>query len=247
MTDLPPIRILALYKFTRFPDCAALRDPLLQACTAHGVRGTLVLAPEGINGTIAGTEDATGQVLAHIRTLPGCGNLEVKQAGAATWPFDRMKVRVKREIVTMGVPAIDPLVASGRYVDARDWNVLIRQPGTILIDTRNDFEVAAGSFPGAINPRTRSFRDFPAWFRARRQELLSGHDAPKIAMFCTGGIRCEKATAFLRAEGIDEVHHLQGGILKYLETVTPEQSLWKGECFVFDQRLTVTHGLIPRN
>ena len=243
----PPIRIAALYRFTRFADCAAVRDDLARICSEHGIKGTLLIAPEGINGTIAGASAAMDPILAHIRTLPGCADLEVKTSFAARMPFHRMKVRIKREIVTMGEPDIDPLVDVGHYVDAADWNALIAEPGTILIDTRNDYEVAVGSFAGAIDPKTKSFREFPAWFRAHREDLLGTGPAPKVAMFCTGGIRCEKATAFLKSEGLDEVYHLNGGILKYLETVPADQSLWDGECFVFDERVTVGHGLAKGN
>jgi UPF0176 protein len=240
-----PISVAALYKFTPFEDCAGVQGPLAKLCRAQGVKGTLLLAREGINGTIAGPDEAIGQVLAHIRQLPGCSDLDVKFSRASALPFGRMKVRIKREIVTMGEPDIDPLASAGHYVPPQDWNALISEPGTILIDTRNDYEVAVGSFTGAINPRTKTFRDFPAWFRAERDRLLGEGTPPKVAMFCTGGIRCEKATAFLKAEGLDNVYHLQGGILKYLETVASEQSLWEGKCFVFDQRVTVGHGLVP--
>jgi UPF0176 protein len=154
-------------------------------------------------------------------------------------------VRIKREIVTMGEPNLDPVQNAGRYISAEDWNALIREPGTILVDTRNDYEVAVGTFTGAINPQTKTFREFPAWFRAERERLLGDGVAPKVAMFCTGGIRCEKATAYLKAQGLDDVYHLQGGILKYLEEIPREQSLWQGECFVFDERVTVAHGLEP--
>lgn len=250
MTDssLPaelPVCVAALYNFTRFDDCEALRAPLAGLCREQGVKGTLLLAREGINGTIAGADEAIGKVLAHIRELPGCAALEVKFSRAKELPFHRMKVRIKREIVTMGEPDIDPLADVGHYVVPEDWNTLISDPGTILIDTRNDYEVAVGTFAGAIDPKTSTFRDFPAWFRAERERLLGAGTPPKVAMFCTGGIRCEKSTAFLKAEGIGEVYHLQGGILKYLETVPAGQSLWEGECFVFDQRVTVGHGLAP--
>lgn len=237
------IRVTALYRFARFPDPAALREPLAQLCADQGIKGTILIASEGINGTIAGAPDAIDQILAHIRTLPGCAGLEVKDAWAPTMPFHRMKVRLKREIVTMGEPDLDPLEDVGLYVPPAEWNALIEQPDTIVIDTRNDYEVAVGSFAGAIDPKTASFRDFPVWFRAERERLLGSVDQPKIAMYCTGGIRCEKSTAFLKAEGLEEVYHLQGGILKYLETVPAEQSLWEGECFVFDQRVAVGHGL----
>jgi UPF0176 protein len=237
--------VAALYKFTRFADTAALQGPLVQICRAQGVKGTLLLACEGINGTIAGSDQAIAMVLAHIRQMPGCADIEVKFARAAHLPFHRLKVRLKREIVTMDQPDIDPLAITGTYVAPQDWNALISQPGTIVIDTRNDYEVAVGSFIGAIDPGTSSFRDFPAWFRAERERLLGEGTPPRIAMFCTGGIRCEKSTAFLKAEGLDQVYHLQGGILKYLETVPAEHSLWQGECFVFDHRVSVGHGLAP--
>lgn len=246
MTDTKlPICVAALYKFTPFSDCEALREPLAQLCAEQGIRGTLLLAREGINGTIAGADDAIRQVLAHIRTMPGCAELEVKFSRAKAQTFHRMKVRIKPEIVTMGEPDIDPLEEVGNYVAPEDWNALISDPDTIVIDTRNDYEVGIGAFAGAIDPETKSFRDFPGWFRARRDSLLGNRKQPKIAMYCTGGIRCEKSTAFLKAEGLDEVYHLKGGILKYLETIPPEESLWQGECFVFDQRVSVDHGLAP--
>jgi UPF0176 protein len=222
-----------------------LRQPLAQLCCARGIKGTLLLAREGINGTIAGTDAAIEVVIAHIRGLPGCADVDVKLSRAEALPFHRMKVRIKREIVTMGQPAIDPLAEAGHYVAPEDWNALISEPDTIIIDTRNDYEVAVGTFAGAIDPHTKSFSDFPAWFRSERERLLGEGKPPKVAMFCTGGIRCEKSTAFLKAEGVDEVYHLKGGILKYLETVPEDQSLWQGECFVFDHRVAVTHGLAP--
>lgn len=238
-----PVRIAALYRFARFSDPDALRVPLADLCRAVGVKGTILLAHEGINGTIAGSDEGIESVLAHLRTFPGCSTLDVRESRAATLPFHRMKVRVKREIVTMGQPDVDPLAGTGHYVAPQDWNALIERPETILIDTRNDYEVAVGTFAGAIDPETRTFRDFPGWFRERRDALLGEGRSPEVAMFCTGGIRCEKATAFLKAEGVENVHHLKGGILAYLETVPVEQSLWEGECFVFDERVTVTHGL----
>ena len=238
-----PILVAALYKFAALPDYADARAPLAALCCANGIKGTLLLAAEGINGTIAGSDAAIGRALDHIRQLVGTAGLEVKFSRAATMPFHRMKVRLKREIVTMGEPDIDPRHGAGRYVAPVDWNALISEPGTILIDTRNDYEVAVGTFAGAIDPQIKTFREFPAWFRAERERLLAAGTEPKVAMFCTGGIRCEKSTAFLRAEGIDNVYHLQGGILRYLEEVPPEQSLWQGECFVFDERVSVGHGL----
>ncbi len=241
--DNAPIRVAALYRFATFDDPAALRGPLLAACRAGGIRGTLLLAKEGINGTIAGAPQAIDVVLDHIRSLPGCADIEVKFSGAVTMPFHRMKVRLKQEIVTMGQGDLDPATNAGVYVDPADWNALIADPDTIVIDTRNDYEVAVGRFEGAIDPKTPSFRDFPEWFRAERERLLGEGKQPKVAMYCTGGIRCEKSTAFLKAEGVEEVYHLNGGILKYLETVPEELSMWRGECFVFDQRVTVGHGL----
>ena len=240
-----PVCIAALYHFARFDDPAALRAPLAALSRTQAIKGTLLLAREGINGTIAGTERAIIAVLDHIRSLPGCAGLQVKFSAAEAMPFHRMKVRIKAEIVTMGQPDIDPLCEVGHYVAPTDWNALISDPGTILIDTRNDYEVAIGTFAGAINPGTASFRDFPDWFRAQREALLGQAAAPKVAMFCTGGIRCEKSTAFLKSEGVEAVYHLHGGILKYLEDVPAEQSLWQGECFVFDERVSVGHGLVP--
>jgi UPF0176 protein len=239
----PPLSVAALYRFARFPDPDSMREPLQKACRDRGVRGTLLLAREGINGTIAGSAEAIGEVLDYIRALPDCSGLDVKLSSAETMPFHRMKVRVKREIVTMGEPAIDPRASVGTYVEPQDWNALIADPETIVIDTRNTYEVAVGTFEGAIDPGTGSFRDFPSWFRGERERLLGEGRQPKVAMFCTGGIRCEKSTAFLKQEGVADVFHLKGGILKYLETVPEEASLWRGECFVFDQRVTIGHGL----
>jgi UPF0176 protein len=234
------IRVAALYRFARFPDPAVLRGPLLDLCTANSVKGTLLLASEGINGTIAGPPDAIDRVLAHIRTLPDCADLDVKFSTAEAMPFHRLKVRLKREIVTMGEP-VDPTDA-GTYIESADWNALIDAPGTLVIDTRNDYEVRIGSFAGAVDPHTASFSDFPGWVREHRDEIAG---AERVAMFCTGGIRCEKATALLKAEGIAEVHHLKGGILQYLEDIPVADSRWRGECFVFDERVAVGHGLAP--
>ncbi len=231
--------VAALYKFTSFPDPAALRGPLLSLCEAQGVKGTVLLAGEGINGTIAGTRAGIDAVLAHIRALPGCADLEWKESTAEAMPFGRMKVRLKREIVTMGVPGTDPRAIVGTYVEPTEWNDLISAPDVAVIDTRNDYEVAIGTFRGAVDPSTESFRDFPAWWDANKDRFHN----KRIAMFCTGGIRCEKSTAFLKAQGVDEVYHLKGGILKYLEEVPEDQSLWDGGCFVFDERVAVGHGL----
>ena len=235
------LTVCALYHFTRFDDPSALRGPLLDLCTAQGVKGSLLLAREGINGTIAGTRQGIDAVLAHVRGLPGCGDLEWKESYAASMPFGRMKVKLKREIVTMGVPDVDPKAKVGHYVDAHDWNALISAPDVAVIDTRNDYEYAIGTFEGAVDPGTHSFTEFPKWWEENRDRFHN----KRIAMFCTGGIRCEKSTNFLLSQGIDEVFHLKGGILKYLEVVPQEDSLWKGECFVFDQRVSVGHGLVP--
>ncbi|WP_233998191.1 rhodanese-related sulfurtransferase [Erythrobacter sp. QSSC1-22B] len=240
-----PVSVAALYRFARFEDCEPLRAALEALCAEQAIRGTLLLAPEGINGTIAGAPDSIARVLAHIRALPDCADLDVKLSTAAAMPFERMKVRVKPEIVTMGEPGIDPRAAAGTYVAPHDWNALIADPDTIVIDTRNDYEVAIGSFAGAIDPATRSFREFPEWFRGKREELLGTGRQPRVAMFCTGGIRCEKSTAFLKEEGVEEVYHLKGGILAYLEAVPEADSLWRGECYVFDQRVAIGHGLAP--
>ena len=233
------IRIAALYRFARFDDPAAIRAHLHAAAEAAGIRGTLLVAGEGINGTIAGPPEAIDRMLATIRALPGCAGLQPKFAVADAMPFHRLKVRLKREIVTMGVADIDPLDEVGTYVAPADWNALIDDPETVVIDTRNDYEVAVGSFAGAVDPETASFRDFPAWVAANRDRL----EGRRVAMFCTGGIRCEKATAYLKREGFEDVHHLDGGILRYLEDMPAEDSRWQGECFVFDERVAVGQGL----
>jgi UPF0176 protein len=235
------ITIAALYHFTRLPDPAALRAPLAALCAQHGVRGSLLLAGEGMNGTIAGTRTGIDAVLAHLRALPGCKDMEHKESFAQTMPFGRMKVKLKREIVTMGKPDVDPRASVGHYVKPTDWNALISAPDVAVIDTRNDYEVAIGTFEGATDPQTRSFRDFPAWWEANKDRFHN----KKIAMFCTGGIRCEKSTNYLLQQGVPEVFHLKGGILKYLEEVPADQSLWHGQCYVFDARVSVGHGLVP--
>jgi UPF0176 protein len=229
----------AFYKFVDLPDYASCRAPLLARCEALHVKGTILLAHEGINGTIAGTAESIRGVLDYLRSDPRLSDLEHKESYAKEPPFYRMKVRLKREIVTMGVPDVDPSRMAGQYVKPEEWNALLADPDVVLIDARNDYEVSLGTFKGALNPHTRSFSDLPAWLR--EQAVLK--QKPKVAMFCTGGIRCEKSTAFLRSEGFDEVYHLQGGILKYLEVVPESQSLWQGECFVFDERVAVGHGL----
>ena len=233
--------VAALYHFTRFPDPVALQGPLAKTACSNGVRGTLLLAPEGINGTIAGTRAGIDAVLAHLRALPGCVGLEWKESHARTMPFGRMKVKLKREIVTMGVPGVDPRASVGHYIRPQDWNAVISAPDVAVIDTRNDYEVSLGTFRGAVDPGTTSFRDFPAWWQANKDRFHN----KRIAMFCTGGIRCEKSTNYLLSQGVEEVFHLKGGILQYLEDVPAEDSLWDGECYVFDGRVSVGHGLVP--
>ena len=235
------ITVAALYHFTKLPDPAAYRRGLLDLCTAEGVKGSILLAPEGVNGTIAGTRTGIDAVLSHLRAMPGCAGLVHKESPAETMPFGRMKVRLKREIVTMGQPDVDPLAAVGHYVTPQDWNALISAPDVAVIDTRNDYEVQIGTFAGAVDPQTHAFREFPAWWQANKDRFHN----KRIAMFCTGGIRCEKSTNYLLGQGVTDVFHLQGGILKYLEEVPQDQSLWQGECFVFDERVSVGHGLIP--
>ncbi len=231
--------IAALYHFTRFADPSALKPALLALCQAQGVKGTLLLAQEGINGTIAGPRAGIDAVLAHVKALPGCADLEWKEARSDHRPFARMKVKLKREIVTMGQPDVDPRAKVGHYVEPEDWNDLIRAEDVVLIDTRNDYEVAIGTFEGAIDPETDSFRDFPAWWEANKERFHN----KRVAMFCTGGIRCEKSTNFLLGQGVEDVYHLKGGILRYLEEMPEADSTWQGECFVFDNRVSVGHGL----
>lgn len=235
------IIIAALYHFTRFDNPAILREPLLAICVAQGVKGSLLLAQEGVNGTIAGPRAGIDTVLAALRALPGCEGLAHKESFADKMPFGRMKVKLKREIVTMGKPDVDPLARVGSYIAPQHWNALIDQPDVVLIDTRNDYEVGIGTFEGAIDPDIRSFREFPDWWEHHRDEFRG----KRVAMFCTGGIRCEKSTNYLLGQGVNEVFHLKGGILKYLEDVPAETSKWNGECYVFDGRVSVGHGLVP--
>ena len=233
------LTVAALYHFARLADPAARQGPLLDLCRDQGLCGTLLLAPEGVNGTIAGPRAGILTVLDHIRAWPGFAALDWKESAADTPPFARMKVRLKAEIVTMGQPDMDPATTTGHYVAPRDWNALIAAPDVAVIDTRNDYEVQIGTFRGAIDPATSSFRDFPAWW----QENAHRFEGKRIAMFCTGGIRCEKSTNYLISQGVDQVYHLQGGSLKYLEELPEAESAWQGECFVFDQRVSLTHGL----
>ncbi len=231
----------AFYKFVELLDFASLQAPLLACCEQHQVKGTVLLAEEGINGTIAGEPESVRAVLESLRRDPRLADLAHKESFASQVPFYRMKVRLKREIVTLGVPGVSPTKMAGKYLKPDEWNTLLDDPSVVFIDVRNDYEVSLGTFKGALNPKTKTFRELPEW--VREQAIL--RDKPKVAMFCTGGIRCEKSTAFLRAEGFPEVFHLEGGILKYLETVPAEQSRWEGECFVFDERVSVGQGLVP--
>lgn len=229
----------ALYKFVELNDYVELQQPLYDSMVAHEVKGTLLLAREGINGTICGSREGVDAVLEHLKSDPRFAKLEHKESISDTQAFYRTKVKLKKEIVTLGVDWVDPKNIVGTYVPAQEWNQLIQDPDVLLIDTRNDYEVAVGTFEGAVDPRTVSFREFPEYV----QQHLDTNKHKKVAMFCTGGIRCEKSTAYLKGLGFDEVFHLEGGILKYLEEVPEEESLWRGECFVFDQRVTVKHGL----
>jgi UPF0176 protein len=240
-----PYLTAAFYKFVALPDFEARKPPLLALCQEHQVKGLILLASEGINSTIAGAADGVRAVLDYLRADPLLADLQHKESWSHKAPFHRMKVRLKKEIVTMQVPGISPTHMAGTYVKPADWNALIADPDVLVVDTRNDYEVEIGSFAHAINPQLKTFAELPAWLDAQPQLAAASGKKPKVAMFCTGGIRCEKSTAYLRARGFEEVFHLEGGILKYLETVAPEDSLWQGECFVFDERVSVGHGLKP--
>ncbi|GKT26832.1 rhodanese-related sulfurtransferase [Acidovorax sp. SUPP3334] len=240
---MPEILTAALYHFVDLPDCAALQSPLQSVCETHGVRGLLLLAPEGINGTIAGDSAGVRAVLDWLRADARLAGLRHKEALGDRMPFYRMRVRLKREIVTLGVTGLDPARNAGTHVPPAQWNALIDDPEVVVIDVRNDYEVGIGSFARAINPRTRSFTEFPAWVEQQRAPGGVLAHKPKVAMFCTGGIRCEKSTALLKSQGFDDVFHLEGGILQYLEDVPAEDSRWHGDCFVFDERVSVGHGL----
>lgn len=237
--DAPSTRVAALYRFVRLEDYENLRGPLLAFCEARGIRGTLLLAEEGINGTIAGTAQAISEVLAYLKKDDRLADLECKFSYNTDRPFLRMKVKLKKEIVTMGRPGIDPNQCVGRYASPEQWNTLVDDPECLVIDTRNDYEVEIGTFQGAINPNTTSFREFPEWV----EKNLDPSKHKKVAMFCTGGIRCEKSTSLLVSMGFEDVWHLQGGILNYLEKTPVEQTRWDGECFVFDSRVSVDHDL----
>lgn len=237
--DAASTQVAALYRFVRLEDFENLRDPLLEFCEARGIRGTLLLADEGINGTIAGTQQAISELLAYLRRDDRLADLDCKFSYNTDRPFLRMKVKLKKEIVTMGRPGIDPNQCVGRYASPEEWNALVDDPDCLVIDTRNNYEVEIGTFKDAINPNTTSFREFPEWV----EENLDPNKHKKVAMFCTGGIRCEKSTSLLVSMGFEDVWHLQGGILNYLENTPVERTRWEGECFVFDSRVSVDHHL----
>jgi UPF0176 protein len=235
----------AFYKFVDLPDYADRRAPLLAFCEAHNVKGLILLAQEGVNSTIAGMPEDVHAVLAFLRQDPKLADLEHKESWTSKAPFHRMKVRLKKEIVTLGVEGISPTKRVGRYVKPEDWNELISAPDVVVIDTRNDYEVEIGTFKGALDPQIQSFSQLPKWVQHAKALEEKNGKKPRVAMFCTGGIRCEKSTSLMLEHGFEDVYHLQGGILKYLELVPPEKSLWEGECFVFDERVSVGHGLKP--
>ena len=236
-------KVAALYKFVSLPDYVALQPWLKAMGELLNIRGTLLLATEGINGTIAGEPASIDALIDYLRADPRLTDLDVKYSESRDQPFLRYKVRLKREIVTLGVDTVDPTETVGTYVDPENWNSVISDPNTVVIDTRNQYEIEVGTFKGAIDPKTESFRDFPEWVERNRKQL----EGKRVAMFCTGGIRCEKASSYMLGEGFPEVMHLKGGILKYLETQPEDQSLWEGDCFVFDQRVAVGHGLSETN
>ena len=234
-TNIEPCVVAAFYHFTDLPDYETMSSPLKEFCDTHQLKGTILLAKEGINSTIAGSREAIDAVLAYLRNDPRLHDLAHKESYCQGIPFQRMKVRLKKEVVTLGVPDIDPRYRVGTYVDPKDWNALIADPDVIVIDTRNNYEVEFGTFKGAVNPSLETFGEFPNYV----QDQLNPEKHQKVAMFCTGGIRCEKASAYMLSQGFNEVYHLKGGILKYIEEVLIEESIWEGECFVFDDRVSI--------
>jgi UPF0176 protein len=236
---MTPIIVVAFYKFATLPDYAAFQAPLLDLGQRYGLRGSILLASEGINSTVAGSREGIDQLLAYLQADPRLSDLDYKESSSENLPFKRFKVRLKQEIVTMGLPEVDPQQGVGTYIEPQDWNDFITQEDVLLIDARNDFEVQLGTFQRAVNPQTHSFGQLPAFL----DQTMQTQQPKKVAMFCTGGIRCEKATAYLQQQGIEEVYHLKGGILRYLAEINPEDSLWQGECFVFDERVSLGHGL----
>lgn len=235
------VTVTAFYKFVSIAETEALRAELHEVCSAHAIKGTILIAREGINATVAGSDAAVRALLAHLRSDPRLSDLTSKESYVDAVPFGRLKVKVKPEIVTMRQPQADPSQQVGTYVSPDRWNALVSQDDVIVIDTRNSYEFAIGTFKGAVDPGTRAFSEFPDYVRAN----LDPAKHKRVAMFCTGGIRCEKASAYMLSQGFPEVYHLEGGILKYLETVPPEESLWQGECFVFDERVALDHGVVP--
>jgi UPF0176 protein len=231
--------VATFYKFIQLPDFTQMRHPLLEFCQEQDIKGTILLAPEGINGTVAGSGDRIQDLLAFLRADSRLADLEYKESSAQKPPFERLKVKLKKEIVTLGLPEVNPGKKTGIYVSPQDWNQIISDPEVTVIDTRNHYEVNIGTFKGSVNPNTEAFSDFPEYVH----QELDPEKHRKVAMFCTGGIRCEKASAYMLSQGFSEVYHLQGGILKYLEDVPSEESMWEGECFVFDERVAVQHGL----
>ena len=238
-TDNTPVVVCAMYKFVTLDNFEALRQPLLDVMLQHDVKGTLLLASEGINGTVAGSRPGIDALLAWLQQDERLAGIVYKESYDESNPFYRTKVKLKKEIVTMGVEGIDPKQVVGTYVKPQDWNALISDPDVVLVDTRNDYEVEVGTFKGAVDPNTKTFREFPQYVK----DNMDPAKQKKVAMFCTGGIRCEKSTAYMKEQGFEEVYHLEGGILKYLEDVPAEESMWEGECFVFDNRVTVDHQL----
>jgi UPF0176 protein len=236
-----PLLVAAFYKFASLDDHTAMQSPIEACCATNDVRGIILLSREGINSTICGPPQGIMAVLDFLRADERLTDLTWKESSATTQPFRKMRVRLKDEIVTMGVPGIDPNHTVGTHVKPQDWNALISDPDVIVIDARNDYEVGIGTFDGAIDPDITSFRELPTWLN----EQLDLQSQPRVAMFCTGGIRCEKSTSLLKEAGVEDVYHLEGGILKYLEEIPESESLWHGECFVFDERVSVGHGLAP--
>ncbi|MGC1308207.1 MAG: rhodanese-related sulfurtransferase [Phormidesmis sp.] len=234
-----PLTVATFYKFVALSDYVSLQQPLKEVCKSEGVKGTILLAAEGINGTIAGPRQGVEAVLCAIKSDPRLSDIDIKLSAAETFPFEKLKIRLKKEIVTMGLPEVSPTQQVGTYVTAQQWNEIIRDPEVVVIDTRNDYEVSMGTFQRAQNPQTESFHEFPNY----ANNNLDPAQHKKVAMFCTGGIRCEKASAYLLSRGFESVYHLKGGILKYLEDIPAEESLWKGECFVFDERVSIKQGL----
>lgn len=231
--------VCAMYKFVALDNYQAMRQPLHDAMQQNGIKGTLLLAEEGINGTVSGTREGIDALLDYLNQDPRINPISYKESLHDTQPFYRTKVKLKKEIVTMGVSGIDPRKTVGTYVKPQDWNALISDPDVVVVDTRNDYEIQIGSFKNAVNPNTETFREFPDYVK----RTLNPEKHKKVAMFCTGGIRCEKSTAYMKEQGFEEVYHLQGGILQYLEDVPKEESLWEGDCFVFDNRVAVNHDL----